>query len=118
MLRGLCDMPAALVPVLHEATKDAWREDYSSTAGETYWMNHCTDCGIKQGDHFVHGPDGPFWPNTAAEQDAIRAERIEGPFEFLDLTMSRSSAMFDWWERKEGRAPSEPLLPGRRRRRR
>lgn len=33
-------------------------------SGTTYLANHCLICGSVQGAHFVHGPDGPFWPDA------------------------------------------------------
>lgn len=32
----------------------------------TYWANHCQTCGSAQGDHYVFGPDGPYWPQDNA----------------------------------------------------
>lgn len=36
------------------------------TSGLSYLANHCEACGSVQGDHFIHGPDGPFWPQSEA----------------------------------------------------
>lgn len=33
----------------------------SQTAGVSYWANHCSHCGVLQGDHFVMGVNGPFF---------------------------------------------------------
>lgn len=109
MLHDISSMPVALANRIRLKTTDNWRRDHSQTAGETYWMNHCASCGAKQGDFFVHGPNGPFWPNTDAESDAIEAERIEGPFVFPDVGSSYSGAMIDWRDRKHG-VVREPLV--------
>jgi hypothetical protein len=41
------------------------RLDHSNTADLTYWINHCSQCGMRIGDwHTQTEPDGPFfaWP--------------------------------------------------------
>lgn len=45
---------------------------------------HCEHCDAKQGDHFVQGPDGPFWPYDEAQMKGIEATRLEGPFRLPD----------------------------------
>lgn len=71
MLSSIEDMDPSLVSHVARTTEGRWRSDQSITAGRTYWMNHCERCDAKQGDRFVHGPDGPFWPYTAEDMDAI-----------------------------------------------
>lgn len=48
----------------------------SATAKAVYLANHCVPCGAMQGDHFVHGVDGPFFPQT--EEDLARIQVIAG----------------------------------------
>lgn len=38
------------------------RMSATRTYGLTYLTHHCITCGAVQGDHFVFGPDGPYWP--------------------------------------------------------
>lgn len=113
MLREIGAMPVQLASRIQARTAGTWRQDHSQTARSSYWMNHCHACGAKQGDFFVHGANGPFWPNTEAEMDAIEAERIEGPFVFQDAGFAYSGAMIDWRDRKHGVAP-EPVVVKRR----
>jgi hypothetical protein len=42
----------------------SFRPEPSRTAGITYYGNHCEHCDALQGDWYLHGPDGPFWPET------------------------------------------------------
>jgi hypothetical protein len=104
MLRNLVDVDAALVPLLAEHTGGLLRPDDSQTARLTYWMNHCEHCDAKQGDHFVQGPDGPFWPYTDEESDAIEGVRLEGPFALGDASCS-VGPMNQWLDRKLGVPP-------------
>jgi hypothetical protein len=46
---------------------------FSSTYDGEYFANRCT-CGAIQGDHHLHKPGGPFWPET---EDAAAAIAIE-----------------------------------------
>jgi len=44
----------------------------------TYWANHCTACNAVQGDHYLFGPDGPFFPQTDEELRRIRFVAADG----------------------------------------
>lgn len=44
----------------------------TETYGATYLANHCEQCGALQGDWFVFGVDGPFFPQRPAEIEKIR----------------------------------------------
>ena len=76
MLRNVDGMSERVIAKLDRSAQRLWRRDFSFTAGESYWMNHCERCDAKQGDHHVQGPDGPFWPYTPAQMAAIKAERV------------------------------------------
>jgi hypothetical protein len=102
MLREVVDMPASLEAPIRDRVGQIYRPNFSRTADLTYWMNHCTHCDAKQGDFFVHGPDGPFWPYDEAQMDAIHATRLEGPFRFDNPQTAYSGAMIDWRDRKHG----------------
>lgn len=110
MLRELTDLPDALAQAIRRVTGSFLRRDYSHTASLTYWMNHCEHCNAKQGDHFVHGPDGPFWPNDEAAMRAIEATRLEGPFRLPDASTSYSGAMADWRDWRHGVVRPPPPL--------
>jgi hypothetical protein len=117
MLREVIDMPASLEATLRERIGQAYRPSFSRTAELTYWMNHCKHCDAKQGDFFVHGPEGPFWPYDEAQMDAIQATRLEGPFRFTDPQTTYSGAMIDWRDRRHGVAPPPPTPISSRRKR-
>jgi hypothetical protein len=106
MVRHIETMPSTIVEALGSRTSGKWRRTDSITLQETYWMNHCEHCDAKQGDFYVHGPDGAFWPNDEAEMDKIQAERFAGPHDFVDGDMSYSGAMIDWRDRLHGVTPA------------
>lgn len=49
------------------------------TTGFTYWMNHCSHCDYRIGDHYLHQITGPFFP--VYENDLV-------PVELTDVTAS------------------------------
>ena len=102
MLRDVGAMPQTLAPLVTQHTNGKWHEDYSSTAGERYWMNHCEWCDASQGDFFVHGPSGPFSPYDDAGMAAIEATKIDGPHRFEWAGTGYSGAMADWRDRRHG----------------
>jgi hypothetical protein len=107
MLRELTNLPDNLVRQLRPIVGSMLRADDSRTAGLTYWMNHCEHCEAKQGDYFVQGPDGPFWPEDDAAFLAIEGVRLEGPFRLPDAITVYSGAMASWRDRRHGVKPSE-----------
>lgn len=112
MLSYVGRMPKPLDEQVLARTDGLWRPDFSVTAGAGYWMNHCEHCGAKQGDHFVQEPNGPFWPYTEAEMDAIGAERLEGPHEFYEASVA-GGVMNAGRDRRHGVARVELQLPRR-----
>lgn len=111
------DLPPALAQAIHPVTGNLFRRDHSRMADASYWMNHCEHCDAKQGDYFVHGPDGPFWPYGEAQMKAIEATRLEGPFRLADASTSYSGAMADWrdWKHAVVRSPPPVRKPRKRR---
>ncbi len=118
MLREITVMPSAITPVISSRAGILWRPDYSRTSGQRYWMNHCEHCDATQGDFFVHGPDGAFWPQSDEQMDTIDALKIEGPHSFVDSNAAYSGAMQAWRERHDGivRAPPPTARKPRRKR--
>lgn len=116
LLKEVVDMPASLRSVVAQVTNGKWREDFSRTADQTYWMNHCEWCDAKQGDFFVQGADGPFWPYSEEGLAAIEATKIEGPHTFAAAETSYSGAMADWRDRRHGvvRPPVKPRRSAKR----
>lgn len=102
MLREVTCPPANLTQQLEPMVGSILRLDESRTAGSTYLMNHCEHCDAKQGDYFVQGPDGPFWPYDESQMQAIEAVRLEGPFRLTDASTAYSGAMTAWRERRHG----------------
>jgi len=66
----------------------------SGTARRTYLANHCTGCGALQGDHFVHGVDGPFFPHTSVDVANIRVHAGHG-----SLNAHAECSQSSWMER-------------------
>jgi hypothetical protein len=102
MLKEVSTMPDSLKAIVAEQSNGKWREDYSRTADETYWMNHCEWCDAKQGDFFVQGADGPFWPYSDEGMVAIEATKIEGPHAFPWANTTYSGAMAGWRDHRHG----------------
>ncbi|WP_394687186.1 hypothetical protein [uncultured Xanthomonas sp.] len=69
------------------------KTNYSQTADQNYLANHCQVCDALQGDHFVFGPDGPFFPQGQAGVDQLKIIRGHGP-----LMASASAAQSGWME--------------------
>lgn len=114
MLRETSSLPLPLANIVKTRTADRMRPDYSRTADKSYWMNHCEYCGAKQGDFFVHGANGPFWPNNESEMKAIEAVHFDGPFTLQDPSTAYSGAMADWRDHLHGVV--RPVIPSRKRR--
>lgn len=87
-----CDRATAFcsyVTYLHQKIADriqafqrTYYRDFSQTTRGTYWMNHCTSCGMKQGDFQLHEePGGGFFPTDAAQADRITIHAVQEPFE-------------------------------------
>lgn len=51
----------------HLAEVAPWlRPAPTRTSGTTYLTHHCESCDAVHGDHFVFGPDGPYFPQNDA----------------------------------------------------
>lgn len=73
-------LPAAIAERLRSLAPD-YRLEFSETVQSFYWMNHCEQCGAKQGDYdTIEDYGSPF--NPAASQDAadIVLREIREPF--------------------------------------
>ena len=65
-------IPPAVLSRLLERTR-CYRPSHSKQAEQTYWMNHCQRCGIRQGDHDLHNePGGAFLPLDEEDASLIR----------------------------------------------
>ncbi|XQA66839.1 hypothetical protein ACM9XC_05715 [Xanthomonas sacchari] len=65
----------------------------SETANTIYWANHCEICAAIQGDHFVLGVNGPFFPQTRDQADALQVIPGRGP-----LAANSSAAQSSWMD--------------------
>ncbi len=65
----------------------------SETADATYWVNHCQACCALQGDFFVMGVNGPFFPQFRAEADALELIPGRGP-----LSANATAAHSEWMD--------------------
>lgn len=54
-----------------------FRRKFSQTAESAYYGNVCPNCEALQGDHYLHEPGGPFFPNS--EDEAAKLQVIEAP---------------------------------------
>lgn len=58
-----------------------FRRDFSATARASYYMNHCDDCGVKQGDFQLHSEPGvAFLVTNEAEASNIELLRFDEAF--------------------------------------
>ena len=117
MFREVVEMPTGVAAAIRETAGEIYRPDFSGTAGLEYWMNHCQHCDATQGDFFVHGPNGPFWPQDEVQMETIQSTRVEGPFKFVEPQTAYSGAMVDWRNRRHGvvRPPPRAVKPRKKR---
>lgn len=73
-----------------------YRNDFSKTTNNRYWMNHCQWCDAKLGDHYLFcEPGGPFLPTEYSEK-ATDMGSFNEPFEANgDLVLSTVSVIDD-----------------------
>ncbi len=102
LLRNVTDLPEHLAAIFTAKSLGNFRPDFSHTAGERYWMNHCSECGAKIGDWFVGKPGEAFFPTSDAEMSTVQGTRVEGPFCFANPTISLSSWTSEWLRRFPG----------------
>lgn len=59
-----------------------YKQSYSKTMNSRYWMNHCDNCGAKQGDFFMYAePGGAFHPDSYDFYQKIIRIYIDTPIE-------------------------------------
>lgn len=103
LLRNVETLPAALQRVLEARSQGSWRLDDSRTAGSSYFMNHCRECGAKIGDWYVSQPGTAFFPLNDSEIQRVRGYRQQGPFEFESPHLALSSWTDDWLNKSDAR---------------
>lgn len=68
--------PASLLDYLKANYK--YYYGYSQFLGESYYANHCQNCGVLQGNHFIFNePDSPFFINGANEASKLTLYRLK-----------------------------------------
>jgi len=56
--------------------------DQSYTAGMSYWMNHCTHCDAKIGDHYIHSSPGvAFFPTMDEDMARVTIRERRTPLQ-------------------------------------
>ncbi|ODT96582.1 MAG: hypothetical protein ABS82_03840 [Rhodanobacter sp. SCN 67-45] len=68
----------------------------TKTTETTYWANHCQVCGAVQGNYYVGGVDGPYWPQDDEALAQPTFVRGAGP-----LRAAGSSSRSSWMTRVE-----------------
>lgn len=77
-----------------------FRPDFSQTTQSTYWMNHCTSCGMKQGDFEMHcEPQGAFMPLYPEDATRTVLHHVGEPFEAFYGGYSYDLEFFDLMQR-------------------
>ncbi len=99
LLRRPLELPKNIEIKFVEMSAGHFRKDFSHTAGEHYWMNHCVHCDTKIGDWFVHKPGEAFFPTCDEELANVLGERIPGPWKFNSPELSVSSWTEEWLHR-------------------
>lgn len=80
----------------------AYSLEWSRTAERQYYGNTCPNCGVLNGDYYLHSPDGVFAPldEEAAATLAIEKLPVDGPITVrsgiaysssLDMVLARGS---------------------------
>jgi hypothetical protein len=69
-------LPPAVLQFIHTRFP-TFRRKFSYTAENAYYANVCRNCEALQGDHYLHQPGGPFFPNS--EEEAANLRLIEVP---------------------------------------
>jgi hypothetical protein len=77
-----------------------YRIDSSDAAERLYWMNHCSLCGMSQGDFELHcEPEGAFVPISAEAAASIRMQEVLEPFAAQAAGYAYAPEFFDQAQR-------------------
>jgi hypothetical protein len=77
-----------------------YRVDFSESPQDSYWMNHCSFCGMKQGDFELYcEPEGAFMPISAAAAARIQLHDVPEPFEAQAAGYAYAPEFFDYVQR-------------------
>ena len=90
-------LPEAIVQYINETSEGRFFSDDSYSTGESYWMNHCSQCGAKIGAHYIHRQPGQgFFPTADEDFAKISGHLLVGPFVFNDPDLGHSDALDVW----------------------
>lgn len=79
ILHFVAALDPAAASILRQHAPD-YRMDHSGTTQGRYWMNHCSHCGSKIGDFYLHNePEGAFFPIDPRQASMIRLKPIIEP---------------------------------------
>jgi hypothetical protein len=74
-----------------------YKRVWSKAAGLWYWMNHCSKCGIQQGDHYLfREPAVGLLPTQFRGAREIRLHRIDQPLEAA-ASYGEAESFADLW---------------------
>lgn len=76
------------------AVAPSMRMAVSSFSETIYLANHCMGCDALQGDHFVHGPNGPFFPQS--KEDFARIEITTGRGSLTCEALLSQASWMEW----------------------
>ena len=65
----------------------------TAMSGQTYLVHHCSTCGAIQGDHYVFGVDGPYWPQD--DKALARLRFVPGN---ADLSARAAASESSWMD--------------------
>lgn len=74
-----------------------YRRGYTRGSQSWYWMNHCADCGMPQGDHeLFREPEGGFLPIQFESARDIRLHRIDQPLQAAAAYQEAEAFAYLW----------------------
>lgn len=74
-------VPVAVADRMRALTRNYF-VDFSKTTNSSYWMNHCEQCRVKQGDFMMHcEPGGAFFPMTEFAAEGMVLYDVALPIE-------------------------------------
>jgi len=92
-------LPEAVVNRLRELS-EYFRLDYNEDSEQSYWLNYCSHCGIKQEDFELYcEPEGAFLPISEGAAASIRLHDVQELFEARAAGYAYAPQFFDYVER-------------------
>jgi hypothetical protein len=83
-----------------EGLSRRYKLGYCAATQNSYWANHCEQCGELLGDHELHCElDGAFMPSSVDVGSRIQLLRLEEPIEAAAAGYSLDPEFFDFTRR-------------------